>query len=1032
MDGLDDVVRDYLAECREHLAGIENDLLAMEGQGADIDEELVNKVFRAAHSIKGGAGFFDLNRIRDLAHKIENVLDLIRCGQAQVTSAVVNVLLSSFDKLRELIDDPAGSERVDISEFVHRLEQLAASHIAGSSVDALRSKTPARVTRLSFTGFEQDINRKLHKFLYALEYDLIHDVQRKDKKPLEVVKELMRYGAILDIAFDLDSAGTLEASPSNRLSMELLYATALGPDLIGSVVDLPPERMWMTRPDGLCEPVPAAAPWGEPAPAATTAGNAADRPDEDGEAGTAALPGSAVQIAESNNPRAEPKKESNTEAAADATVRLNVTLLDQLMNLAGELVLGRNQLNDAVARHDAAMIQAASQRMSVITSEVQDTVMRTRMQPVGNLFQKFPRLVRDTAQKVGKEVRLVEEGGEVDLDKTIIEGLSDPLTHMVRNAIDHGIEKAEQRAAARKTPSGTVYLRAWHEAGLVVIEVADDGRGLNAGEIGEAAVAKGLIPAARVASMSDDEKLGLIFLPGLSTAKRVSDLSGRGVGLDVVKTNLNRLGGTIEIESQPGKGTSFRIKLPITLAIMPSLLVSSGVERVAIPLANVQELVRVPPAEIPKRIERVGSASVLMLRDGVLPLIRLDEVLDTADGDRDRAHAAMNVVVLSGGAFRYGLVVEELHGTVEIVVKPLGRHLRHLGEYAGATILGDGCVALILDVAGLATVAGLTAREGRVRTQAELEPPAEEETQHLLLFRNSAAENCAVPLTAVSRVMKIRPEDVETIGGRRTMQQLGRTLPLVMLSDVAKVVDTTVDQNAIVVVMESAGRQFGLVGLRPVDVLETGLDIDPHTLRQPGIIGSAVLRNRTTLVLDASELARAAFPGWEEAARLKRLEGATVLVAEDSGFFREHVTSILETEGATAIAAADGEIAWNLLEQRAAEVSLVITDVEMPRLNGFELIRRIRATPRMAAVPVIVLTSLAGEEDVKRGLAAGANAYCIKLDRDQLLALAAKLVGAPAIPSEAGGRSELEQLALRLRAENDNSAEAAGVEQGIR
>ena len=349
---------------------------------------------------------------------------------------------------------------------------------------------------------------------------------------------------------------------------------------------------------------------------------------------------------------------------SDATVRLNVALLDVLMNLAGELVLGRNQLNDAIGRRDPAMIQGASQRISVVTSEVQDAVMRTRMQPVGNLFQKFPRLVRDMARKLGKDVKLVEEGGDVELDKTIIEGLSDPLTHMVRNAIDHGLETSAERGAQGKPPAGTLHLRAWHEAGMVVVEVADDGRGLNAERIAGAAVAKGLITAQAVAAMTEEEKLSLVLLPGLSTASKVSDLSGRGVGLDVVKTNLDRLGGTMDIQSQSGKGAAFRIKLPLTLAIMPSLLVSSGPDRVAIPLVNVQELVRVPAAEMGRRIDRVGSASVLILRDGVLPLIRLDQALDLAPGEgSEESSAAMNVVVLSGGPFRYGLVVEQLHGT---------------------------------------------------------------------------------------------------------------------------------------------------------------------------------------------------------------------------------------------------------------------------------------------------------------------------------------------------------------------------------
>jgi two-component system, chemotaxis family, sensor kinase CheA len=1056
----DDIVREYLAECREHLAGIENDLLAIEQRGADIDEELVNKVFRAAHSIKGGAGFFDLVRIREVAHKTENVLDLIRSRQAEPTSEVINVLLLAFDKLRELIENPDASEQMDISEFVSMLENLAESHLPQRRKSSLRRKTavstPARQTRLSVTVFDFDTARKIGRFVYLLEYDLIHDVQRRNKKPVEVVKELMRYGTILDTAFDLESAGTLEESPSDRLSLDVLYSTALGPELIGSVVELPPDRVWKTARNGSCEPLPATALWTEPA-CPDDRGPAADEPpaanlvqivsaaakpapiepepvaaamEECEPAPEERLPCEPVERRVAKAGAADPATDGSP---ADATVRLNVALLDVLMNLAGELVLGRNQLNDAIARRDPAMIQAASQRISVVTSDVQDAVMRTRMQPVGNLFQKFPRLVRDTARKLGKDVRLVEEGSDVELDKTIIEGLSDPLTHMVRNAIDHGIETPAERAAQGKPPGGTLYLRAWHEAGLVVVEVADDGRGLDAEQIAAAAVSKGLVSAQAAAAMPEDEKLSLIFLPGLSTAKRVSDLSGRGVGLDVVKTNLNRLGGTVEICSQPGKGAAFRIKLPLTLAIIPSLLVSAGSDRAAIPLVNVQELVRVPAAEISRRTDRVGSARVLMLRDGVLPLIRLDQVLDLEQAQNGEPAAAMNVVVLTSGVFRYGVVVERLHGTVEIVVKPLGRHLKHLREYGGATILGDGCVALILDVAGLAGVAGLRPQEGCTRAVAAQRGDLAEETHQLLLFRNSVAEMCAVPLHGVSRVVKILPEEVERVGGRRTMQQCGRSLPLVMLSEIARVEETALDGNTIVVVMESGGHEFGLLASRPVDVVEAAIEIDPHTLRQPGVVGSTVFRGRTTLVLDASELARAAWPGWRQEAEESAgaMSGATVLVVEDSTFFRERVTKIMEDEGAATLAAADGEVAWEILGQREAAVSLVITDIEMPRLNGLELTRRIRSNPRLAGLPVIMLTSLAGEEEVERGRAAGASAYCIKLDRDQLVAVAAKvLAGERAMEPGAEGRTELEQLARRLLAEADSAPTIAVADKG--
>jgi len=964
MSGFDDIVGEYLAECREHLDGIESDLLQMERDGAEIDEERVNRVFRAAHSIKGGAGFFNFNRIRDLAHRTENVLDLIRSRRMVATPEVVNILLGAFDKLGTMIEDPAAGEQTDIAEFVRGLEALAASGLPAAERHSVERRIQITVgcarARLALTEFDFDAARKSGKTVYLLRYDLLHDVQRKGKKPLDVLRNLMQYGSLLDTAFALERAGTLDQDASNTLPMDALYATPLDTDLIGEVTGVPQERMWKVQRDGSCAPlVPGSVSKEDPpAPVAPPAPpNAEAKPVRDEAAAAPA-------------------------ASSDGTVRLNVAVLDSLMNLAGELVLCRNQLGEAVSRRDEAGIQAASQSISAVTSEVQQAVMRTRMQPVANLFQKFTRSVRDTARKVGKRVRLEIEANEVELDKTIIEGLSDPLAHMVRNAVDHGIESPAARETGGKPAEGVISLRAWHEAGLVVIEVSDDGRGLDPEKLASSAVAKGVIAAEAVHAMTREQKLELILLPGFSTAERVTDISGRGVGMDVVKTNLDRLGGKLEIQSTVGQGSSFRIRLPLTLAIIPSLLVSAGEERVAVPLANVQKLVRVVEGDAAVRVERVGNSRVLVLSDALVPLVDLGSLLDVQDTRQD---VAINIVLVSGGEFRYGLVVERLHETIEIVVKPLGQRLKHLREYAGATILGDGCVALILDVAGLASAAGLGT--GALQQTVEAHASQASETHHLLLVHNSAEELSALPLHAVERVEKIRPEQVEMVGGRRSMQYRGRSLPLVALADAAKVAELALDENLIVVVLEIAGRSFGLLAARPVDVIEAEMEIDGATLRQPGVMGSAILRGETTLILDPFELAQTL--GWEGSAEKTEQEaavsGATILFAEDSTFFRDHTTRLLEEVGYKVIGADDGQEAWEKLQANAGEVKLVLTDIEMPAVDGLELTRRIRADRRVARIPVIMLTSLAGQDDIRRGEAAGATSYCVKLDREQVL-----------------------------------------------
>jgi two-component system chemotaxis sensor kinase CheA len=966
----DELVQDYLAECREHLATIETDLLAIEQNGAEIDEHLVNRVFRAAHSIKGGAGFFDLVKIRELGHKTENALDLIRSRELVPTPEVVSILLLAFDKLRDLIADHRASNQADIGEFVLALTTLTAGNLTENEKVSLSERVAVEMPdinkHIQVSAFDLNQARKGCKYIYLIEYDLIHDIERRGKTPWQVFKDLIKCGTILETVFDLDSAGTLDHEPSNKLMLEVLYATVLEPAMLEGVVDVPPQRVRLIEKNGAI--LPLAGP--VPPPACTLAATPASV--------TAAVE-NACKIAV-----------SGPASAAETTIRLNVSLLDSLMTLAGELVLSRNQLNESLARQDGRGIQTGAQRVSLVTSELQEIVTQTRMQPVGALFSKFPRLVRDLARDLGKDAQLKLEGSEVEIDKSILEGLSDPLTHMVRNAVDHGVETPAERNAAGKPATGTVMLKASHQAGQVVIEISDDGKGMAADKIAESSVAKGLATRDQVQNMSDREKMALIFLPGVSTADKVSDISGRGVGMDVVKTNLDRLGGKIEIDSRLGQGSHFRIKLPLTLAIIPSLLVSDGGERFAIPQVNVGELIRIPPAQLAARTDRVGDAEVLNVRDRLVPLLHLADALGVPR-PKDAAKA-LNVVLVDTGALEYGLVLEELHDTVEIVVKPLGRHLKGLHDYAGATILGDGRVALILDTAGLSTRAKLTARTAETAARQVPGESAEGGELHsLLLFHNAPAETCAVPIEQVSRVERVRPAQILYLGGRRTMQYCGASLPLVALHDTAAVDELTAEQQWVVIVFERLGRPLGLLAAEPLDMAEAALNVDTVTLRQRGIGGSAVLKNRTILLLDIFELADAVRPegGPSAAARTTFRDVAgkapTVLVADDSDFFRGQIQRLVEAVGCKVLAAEDGQAAWEILDRNAGDVDLVATDVEMPRVDGLALTRRIRADGRFAGLPVIALSSLAGEEDIARGMAAGVSEYQVKLNKDELM-----------------------------------------------
>ena len=514
--------------------------------------------------------------------------------------------------------------------------------------------------------------------------------------------------------------------------------------------------------------------------------------------------------------------------------------------------------------------------------------------------------------------------------------------------------------------------------------------------------------------------------------------------MDVVKTNLDRLGGKVEIASEIGRGTTFLIKLPLTLAIIPALIFSVEGERFAIPQINVEELLRVQPEGAKTRIEVVGDTEVLLLRDRLIPLVRFADLLgmmpsysDQKTGQqeldrrtrladrrspwhsasgaeaaapqtpsaeeqaatrnqpdrRQNAGGALEIAVVTTGTQTYGLVVGAFHDTEEIVVKPLGCHLKRLVEYAGATILGDGTVALILDVAGLATKANLGVVSGTARAR-ELSEAAQQEklsdTHALLLFHNSPDELCAVPLDTVLRIEHIRPEQVETMGARRTMQYRDGFLPLVTLSDAAQVKTIGDTQDLAVMICRMRGREVGLLGAMPVDVVETNARIDQKSHRQKGIAGSAIIRDKTALITDLFELVDAAWPEWavEQAAEQPlptSTLGSAVLLAEDSDFFRAQVVRFLEEDGHTVLAAPDGEAAWETLLGNLEKVHVVVTDIEMPRLNGIDLARRIRADERTAKLPVIALSSLAGDEDVARGKAAGIDDYLVKLDRDSLL-----------------------------------------------
>jgi two-component system, chemotaxis family, sensor kinase CheA len=552
-------------------------------------------------------------------------------------------------------------------------------------------------------------------------------------------------------------------------------------------------------------------------------------------------------------------------AVANGKIRVDIGLLDRLMNLVGELVLVRNQLVQLSAARSSSSLGAPVQRLNLVTTELQATVMRARMQPIGNVWNRFPRLVRDLSQASGKRVRIQMEGRDTELDKSIIEAIQDPLTHAVRNAIDHGIEAAHVRAERGKPPEGTLSLRAFHEGGMVNIEITDDGAGIDVARVKRRALDQGLAAAEHLSRMSDREVLSLLFLPGFSTAAQVTTVSGRGVGMDVVRAHVEKIGGTVDVSTRLGAGTTIRIKIPLTLAIIPALIVLSGGARYALPQASLREVVRLDGDKARRAIDEVQGAPVFRLRGKLLPLAYLGRELGQADAAHDGG--SIVILVLSADDRTFGLVVDDIRDTEEIVVKSLWKRLKGLSIYAGATVMGDGRVALILDAMGLGQRIGAVsdARQRAVVQRHEAATTAAETEELVLLCRIQGDGRLAIPLSSVARLEELPRSKIEHVGGAEVTQYRGEILPLLHHSRVLEErrgrprgeAAAAPSDTVQVVVFSDAEHRVGLLVDGILDILRVRVALQRRTSRA-GVLGSMVIQDRITEFLDVNRVLRAA------------------------------------------------------------------------------------------------------------------------------------------------------------------------------
>ena len=881
---MDDLIEEFLAETGESLAELDLDIVSLE-QNTE-DQELIGKIFRLVHTIKGTCGFLGLPRLETVAHHGENVLGRFRDGNLAVTPEYVTLILEAFDRIKEIVAGIAetGSEpEGDDSALLKKLD------------DVYNSKT-------SDTA----------------------DVE--DTAPAE------------------ESADNEENSANDQ------------EDLMSLSIEELAER----------------------AAADAAAFTAEPEPEKKPEVKETAAP--AAQAQES---KAVPEAKS---------LRVNVQVLENLMTMVSELVLNRNQLLQILRRHEDSEFTAPLQRLNQVVSELQDGVMKTRMQPVGNAWGKLPRIIRDISMELGKKINLEMRGQDTELDRQVLELIKDPLTHMVRNSGDHGIELPADRLAVGKSEEGHILLNAFHEGGYIIIEISDDGRGLSTEKIKEKILANNLASADELEQMTEQNIHQFIFHAGLSTAEAVTAVSGRGVGMDVVRTNIEKIGGTVELRSEEGKGSTFTIKIPLTLAIVSAMIIEAAGERFAIPQLSVQELVRAADAT-EQRIENINGTPVLRLRDRLLPLISLSKVLKLErDEEEETVESGQEetIVVMQVGAYTFGIMVDRVFDMEEIVVKPVPRILRHIEAFSGNTILGDGSVIMILDPNGIASMSGEAVMSENVDLMAEEEDAIADQARKtsLLVFRSGQGALKAVPLQLVSRLEEINAKDVEETNSCHVIQYRGTLMPLFPFENKK---DMVWEGNHPALVFSENNMSMGIIVDEIVDIVEEVIDVQLSTA-QDGILGSAIIDGMAMDVVDVGHYLGVAHREYFGADAAEKAISATggkkpqrILVVDDSAFFQNMLIPLLNVAGYDVTTVDSADEAFALREQQD-DFDIIISDIEMPGMDGFDFVQEVKKTNSLwKDTPIIALSAHSSPQNVKKGLEAGFEKYVMKFDKEKLL-----------------------------------------------
>jgi two-component system chemotaxis sensor kinase CheA len=978
-DPQEDLLKDFLAESLENIEHAEQGLLALEQEG---DSSGIHDIFRAVHSIKGAAGFFKLENIEKVAHLSESILGRLRDGIMSAEADVISVLLRSVDVLHSMLKSGDFGSGFNTKELLESLECFAMRDTCQSIVSVKNDESIFFTVQMVQEALK---HHAADKFLYAVHISVLEikdcragDFQKRIIDTLDGVGHIVcQFGdftlleneqkpVILFIESVLDNTifiPMLQLSEKSVVIFDKMLKTLL------AQVDTAPGKQVKTG------------------------------------AGRQTVP---------------PQAESSVKESAQQSIRISVSVLDELLELIGEVVLGRNQFLNKY--QSEKYFKSLSQSIT----KLHQHVIQTRMQPIGVLFSKYKRTVRDLSTQLEKKIELHIEGEEIELDRTIIEALSDPLTHLVRNSIDHGIEGPNDRTSANKSIFGNIHLRAYHESGQILIEVEDDGKGLDNELIKQKAVEKGLLNEAEAQVLSEREITNLIFLPGFSTKDQATAISGRGVGMDVVKTNLEKIGCVIEVNSQKGKGTQFSARIPLTQAIVNSsvisgLIIKIGKYTLAIPQLAVNEIIKLSPSEQVERIDRVNGQEVFKLRDRIIPLVHLEDVLgiertyiDKSNGawgidrrtslvpeitegdDPEKVRSIVNrrksnviFIVLHFKQNFFGILVDQIAGTEEIVVKRPPKLVKHRRVFAGATILGNGEVSFILDINGMVEKSGLNFGKKQVSNYSNFTRSRKEiqEKQKFVVFTYAPEEYFAVPVNLLSEVDRFNKSEIRNVGTREFIQRHGESIPLLRLEKYLDISPISDNRESLTVIIPSRVKYpTGIIAGNIIANIDLSEDINTKEASENGVMGTFFLDDKLITIIDIFTLLQKSDPVKYKAEVDDGIEKCRILFAEDQLFFRQLVTQYFKSYGIRSVTTAkNGDEALRLLLGNPEKFDIVVSDIEMPVMDGYEFVSNIRSDPRLSGIPVMALTTLSSDENIRKGLEIGFDAYEIKLDKEKVI-----------------------------------------------